>query len=484
MRSKCWKAACWFAVFCAGTTVATTAQTFNTLVDFSGTNGANPQAALIQGADGSLYGTTSDGGAYLHGTVFKLSTDGKLTTLYSFCKQASCMDGANPYGALVLGTDGNFYGTTLTGGEENFGTIFKITPGGTLARLHSFCLQQTCPDGATPFAGLVQGADGSFYGTAEAGGEFMSGIIFKITSAGAFTVLYSFCRGDCTDGAYPFDRLIQGTDGNFYGTTWIGGSFYSEGTVFKITPTGELTTLYTFCLQSDCLDGAAPQAGLVQANDGNFYGTTTQGGAGNDGTAFRLTPGGELTTLYSFCTQPNCTDGGYPQGGLALGTDGDLYGTTLLHGGKGYGTVFRINRAGAMSTLHNFDSTDGANAMAPLLQATNGRFYGTTNLGGSGSGGTLFQMSGNLTPFVTFVNGAGKAGQRVGVLGQGLTGTTGVSLNGVPMNFSVKSDTLLIATVPTGATTGFVTVTTSKSTLTSNVPFHVLPQQGVVVPNR
>src|ERR1700685_3883207 len=141
MRSKCWKAACWFAVFCAGTTVATTAQTFNTLVDFSGTNGANPQAALIQGADGSLYGTTSDGGAYLHGTVFKLSTDGKLTTLYSFCKQASCMDGANPYGALVLGTDGNFYGTTLTGGEENFGTIFKITPGGTLARVHSFVLQ-------------------------------------------------------------------------------------------------------------------------------------------------------------------------------------------------------------------------------------------------------------------------------------------------------------------------------------------------------
>jgi len=475
MRSKCWKTACWIAVFCAGTSIAAPAQVFNTLLNFAGTNGANPQAALIQGIDGSLYGTTSDGGDHLHGTFFKLSAEGKLTTLYSFCQQANCMDGANPYGALVLGTDGNLYGTTLTGGEEDYGTIFKITPGGKLVRLHSFCLQQYCPDGATPFAGLVQGIDGSFYGTAEAGGEYMSGIIFKITSAGAFTVLYSFCGGDCTDGAYPFDRLIQGTDGNFYGTTWIGGSFYSEGTVFKITPTGELTTLYTFCLQSDCLDGAAPQAGLTQASDGNFYGTTTQGGAGSDGTAFRLTPGGELTTLYSFCTQTNCTDGGYPQAGLIQATDGNLYGTTTLHGGNGYGSVFRISRAGALTTLHNFGSTDGASPMSTLLQATNGKIYGTTNLGGSGSAGTLFQMSGNLKSFVTFVNGAGKAGQRVGILGQGLAGTTGVSLNRVPMNFSIKSDTLLIATVPVGATTGFVNVTTPDSTLTSNVLFHVLP---------
>jgi len=475
IKLKSWKTACWIALICAGTTIPAPAQTFKTLVNFDGSDGANPQAALVQGIDGSLYGTASDGGDHAHGTVFRLSSSGRLTTLYSFCAQANCEDGANPYGTLVLATDGNFYGTTLTGGVEDFGTVFKITASGKLATLHSFCLQQLCPDGATPEAGLVQGTDGDFYGTTEAGGEYMSGSIFKISSAGAFTTLYSFCAGDCADGGYPFDRLIQGTDGNFYGTTWIGGSFYSEGTVFEITPTGKLTTLYTFCLQSDCLDGALPQAGLVQANDGNFYGTTTQGGTGSDGTAFRLTPGGKLTTLYSFCTQPNCTDGGYPQGGVIEGTDGRLYGTTLLHGGNGHGTVFRITSGSGLSTLHNFGSTDGANPTGSLLQATDGRFYGVTNLGGSGSAGTLFRMSTGLNPFVAFVNVAGKAAQRVGILGQGLTGTSGVSLSGTAMNFTVKSDTFLVATVPAGATTGFVTVTTPSGTLTSNQPFIVIP---------
>lgn len=462
-------------MICAGATIAAQAQTFTTLVNFDGNNGANPQAALVQGIDGSLYGTASDGGDHAHGTVFRLSASGRLTTLYSFCAQANCGDGANPYGALVLATDGAFYGTTLTGGEQNFGTVFRITASGKVTTLHSFCLQESCPDGATPEAGLVQGTDGDFYGTTEAGGEFMSGTVFKVSSAGVFTNLYSFCAGVCSDGGYPFDRLIQGPDGNFYGTNWIGGSFNSDGTVFEITPTGELTTLYTFCLQSDCLDGALPQAGLVQASDGNFYGTTTQGGTGSDGTLFRLTPTGKLTTLYSFCTQTNCTDGGYPQGGVIAATDGRLYGTTVLHGGKGYGTVFRISSSGGLTTLHNFGSTDGASPMSSLLQATDGSFYGTTNLGGSGSGGTLFRMSADLNPFVAFVNGAGKAGQRVGILGQGLTGTSLVSLGGTPMNFTAKSDTFLIATVPSGATTGFVTVTTPSGKLTSNVPFQILP---------
>jgi uncharacterized repeat protein (TIGR03803 family) len=477
MKLKYWKPASCIAVICVWTTLTATAraQTFNTLVNFDGTNGANPQAALVQGIDGSLYGTLSDGGDHAHGTVFKLGAGGKLTTLYSFCAQANCVDGANPYGSLVLATDGNFYGTTLTGGEQNFGTVFKVTRGGKLTTLRSFCQQLYCPDGATPVAGLVQGTDGNFYGTTEAGGEYMSGTVFKITSAGALTTLYSFCSQNCTDGASPFAGLVQANDGNFYGTTWIGGSFYGDGTIFKITPAGELTTIYRFCLQSDCLDGAQPQAGLVQATDGNLYGTTTQGGAGSDGTVFKLTPGGKLTTLYSFCTQANCTDGGYPQGGLVQGTDGNLYGTTVLHGGKGYGTVFQINRAGTMTTVHNFDSTDGANAMAALLQATNGSFYGTTNLGGSGSGGTLFGMSADLGPFVAFVNGAGKAGQRVGILGQGFTGTSGVSLDGSPVIFKVESNTLLIATIPTGATTGYVTVTTPSGTLTSNKPFLVIP---------
>ena len=474
MKHYDWKAIFCTAMICAGTAIAAQAQSFRSLVDFDGTNGAGPQAALIQGTDGDLYGTTSDGGANLHGTVFKIAPGSKLTTLYNFCAQANCADGANPYGALVLGTDGNFYGTTLTGGEENLGTVFKMSPSGKLTTLRSFCLQIGCPDGATPFAGLVQGTDGHFYGTTESGGTSTYGTVYKITSTGVLTTLHTFCEGDCSDGAYPYDRLVQGTDGNFYGTTYIGGSVYGAGVAFKITPSGKMTTLHTFCTESDCPDGSEPQAGLIQGNDGNFYGTTTQGGAGNDGTVFRLTPSGKLTTLYSLCTQPNCADGGYPQAGLVEGTDGKLYGTTTLDGNNGYGTVFQINREGDLTTLHSFDSTDGASPMSGLLQATAGSFYGATNLGGNGAG-TIFRMSGNLGPFVTFVNSAGKAEQKVGILGQGFTGATAVVLNGDPMNFTVKSNTLLIATIPAGATTGYVTVTTPDGTLTSNVRLQVIP---------
>ena len=257
------------------------AQTLTKLLDFNGADGDFPYlAGLIQGTDGNFYGTTDGGGVYEQGTVFKVTAGGTLTTLYTFCSQIYCTDGAAPEAGLVQATDGNFYGTTYSGGTYGQGTVFRITATGDLSTLYNFCSQSGCADGADPEAGLVQGTDGNLYGTTSYGGITDScdgcGTVFKITLAGQLTTLHSFDYVD--DGAYPQAGLVQATDGSFYGTTNIGGaSGIAAGTVFGITSAGQLTTLYAFC-QTDCTDGAYPQAGLMQATDGNLYGTTSFGG--------------------------------------------------------------------------------------------------------------------------------------------------------------------------------------------------------------
>jgi uncharacterized repeat protein (TIGR03803 family) len=234
---------------------------------------------------------------------------------------------------LVQGSDGNFYGTTQVGGTNGSGTVFKITPSGALTTLHSF----DGADGSNPAAVLMQASDGNLYGTTEAGGANGNyGTVFKITPAGTLTTLHSFGGAD---GWEPAAGLVQASDGNFYGTTYIGGANGNYGTVFKITPTGTLTTLYSFCSQSGCADGALPRAGLVQASDGDFYGTTAFGGANYyEGTVFKITPNGTLTTLHSF----DGADGGDPNA-LVQASDGNFYGTTVLGGANGdNGTVFRL----------------------------------------------------------------------------------------------------------------------------------------------
>jgi large repetitive protein len=398
------------SVLCAAIAIASPAQTFETpLVSFNGTNagGSLPQAGLVQGTDGNFYGTTT--GPHF-GTVFKMTPSGTLTTLYSFCSQNGCTDGTVPQAVLVQGTDGNFYGTTAIGGANGYGTVFKMTPSGTLTTLYSFCPQTGCTDGKNPQAGLVQGTDGNFYGTtASGGGANNYGTVFKITPSGTLTSLYSFCsQSGCTDGVIPVAGLVQGTDGNFYGTTYYGGAGGAnnvlppgaapgDGTVFKITPSGTLTTLYSFCPQTGCTDGKNPQAGLVQGTDGNFYGTTSEGGANNYGTVFKITPSGTLTTLYSFCSQGGCTDGEAPYAGLIQGTDGNFYGTTLVAGANNYGTAFKITPSGTLTTLYSFCSqsgcTDGGYVYAGLVQGTDGNFYGTTEIGGANNDGTVYTLS-------------------------------------------------------------------------------------------
>src|SRR5271166_4880625 len=282
---------CVVLAFCA-TAVHLPAQILTTLYSLDGADGATPYAAVVLATDGNLYGTTLQGGASGNcsggcGTVFKTTPSGTLTTVYSF----SGPDGSNPYAGLIQATDGNFYGTTSAGGSTGCGgtgcgAVFKITASGTLTTLHIF----GGSDGFFPVAGLVQTTDGNFYGTTVAGGASSSGTVFKITPSGTLTTLYSFCsQNNCADGAYPQDRLLQATDGNFYGTTYNGGSGSNCcGTVFRITPSGALTTLYSWT----GTDGAYPYAGLVQAKDGNFYGTTYAGGANQEGTVFKITPSG------------------------------------------------------------------------------------------------------------------------------------------------------------------------------------------------
>ena len=271
---------------------------------------------------------------------------------------------------------------------------------------------QGSADGANPNAGLIQGRDGNFYGTTSVGGTNKYGTVFRITPDGAETVLHSFFTGSPgnRDGLVP-NGLILGSDGNFYGTTSQGGAAGASGTVFKITPTGTETMLYSFGADGST-DGSSPTGNLVQASDGNFYGTTQYGGAYGGGTVFKVTPSGVETVLYSFVNVSGSTDGFSPSGGITRGSDGNFYGTTSAGGAYGFGTVFRITASAAETVLYSFSgcqvnqsyevcgingSTDGANPNGALIQARDGNFYGTTATGGL-LVGTVFKLTGVIAP--------------------------------------------------------------------------------------
>jgi uncharacterized repeat protein (TIGR03803 family) len=308
------------------------AGSLTTLHSFSGFpgDGAVPVGGLIQGTDGDFYGTTASGGAFFQGTVFRMTSSGAITLLHSF--NSFLGEGAVPVAGLVQGSDGNFYGTTALGGEHFQGTMFKIDATGTFTTLHSFSGSPS--EGANPVAALVEGSDGNFYGTTPSGGEHFKGTVFQITPAGALTILHSF-SGYPGDGAVPFAALVQGNDGNFYGTTAVGGAHF-KGTVFNIDPAGSLTTLHSF--SGSAGEGANPVAALVQGSDGNFYGTTALGGTHFRGTVFNIDATGSLTTLHSFSGSPG--EGALPFAGMVQGSDGNFYGTTALGGAHGAGTVF------------------------------------------------------------------------------------------------------------------------------------------------
>jgi uncharacterized repeat protein (TIGR03803 family) len=348
---------------------------FGLLYSFAGGNGdaADPYHTLIQGSDGDFYGTTLAGGASNVGTIFRVTPSGTESVFYSFA--------GTPYSGLVQGSDGNIYGTTASGGTSGRGTVFKITPSGIQSVLYSF------PAGSSdPYTGLIQGSDGNFYGTTGAGGTNDDGTVFKITPSGTETVLHVFPKTG-SDGETPYAGVIQGSDGNFYGTTYFGGA-NGLGTVFKVTPGGTETVLYSFAAGND---GEHPYAGVTQGSDGNFYGTTYQGGTSGLGTVFKITPSGTETVLYSFA---GGSDGANPEAGLIQGSDGNFYGTTLQGGAGGLGTVFKITPSGTETVLHAFaGSSDGANPSANLVQGSDGTLYGSTGAGGTKGYGTFFKVA-------------------------------------------------------------------------------------------
>lgn len=481
------------AAFLCLIAIAAPAQTFHSLVNLTEDDGVNPVAGMAQGPNGAFYSTAISGGANDWGSIFRINSNGGIDAIYSFCPQPGCTDGALPSTGLTFATSGNFFGTTAAGGANEDGTIFRLTPSGDYTTTYSFCAQPNCNDGAEPRGALIEGTDGNLYGTTFGGGTQSFGTIFRVTRPGVLTSLHSFClQSLCQDGSAPTSGLVEATDRNFYGTASAGGTCgigFGCGTVFKITAHGTFSTVYNFCSLPNCADGSEPVAGLILASDGNLYGTTYSGGANNAGTIFQFTLQGKLTTLYSFCDSFNCADGSGPNAALIQGTDGSLYGATQFGGdincnpsydGMGCGTLFKINRRGDLSTLHVFEFTDGAYPQAPLMQATTGKFYGTTyggggNACGASGCGTVFSLDINLGPFVRLGRQAGKVGQTGPILGQGFTGTTNVSLNGTPATFTVVSDTEIVATVPAGAASGFVTVDTPSGKLSSNEPFFVLP---------
>ena len=414
--------------------------TLTTLAPSTPASGELFGSSLVQGSDGNFYGTAADGGLNTdsRGTVFRITAAGVVTNLHSF----SGPDGLFPGAGLVQGTDGNFYGTTTQGGttyvdsnSTGNGTVFRITPAGVLTTLHSFTGYPG--DGQDPAGTLIQGSDGNFYGTTKGGGSVGGGTVFQMTPAGVVMVLYSLGNG--YDGAEPDAGVIQASDGNFYGTTRLGG--HGAGTVFQLTPAGGYTTLYSFPALGTTA-GADPVASLVQGSDGNFYGTTETTGANGAGTVFQLTPAGVFTSLYSFTENNQILDGA-----LIQAKDGNFYGTTYYGGANSAGEVFQLTSAGVVTTVYSFTGlgTEGGGPAAALVQGSDGNFYGTTQIGGPANDGTIYRLnvgSGSTGPVGTAPVVTLTASTPTAKLGSGGSGVFTITLSAVQTNKVVVTYTI------------------------------------------
>jgi uncharacterized repeat protein (TIGR03803 family) len=405
------------AILCGGATAQ--AQSYNETILYSiqdvTPDGGDPNG-LIEASDGNFYTTTFYGGASTggvidmgSGTVLRVTPAGAVTILHTFCAASPCTEPTNPTGNLIQATDGNLYGTASYGGLYGQGAVFKVTLSGTVTTLYSFCGQADCPDGAEPEGSLVQGIDGALYGHAAYGGAGNGGTIFMVTMAGKQSVVYDL--GGLALSSTP----VQGSDGNFYGTA--SGGANNAGQIYKLTTAGYLTTVYSFCsvvASSVCTDGSEPQdSPLVEGTDGEFYGTTSAGGKGTGysfpsgaGTLFKVTTSGKLTTLYNFCTDTNCADGAVPSSGPTLGSDGAFYGFTTTGGGPSQeGTFYRFlgtSNGSTYDTSWDFCEqvqlgfcTDVVQPSALLVQGSDGNFYSsddTSYAQGSPNGSAFFKM--------------------------------------------------------------------------------------------
>jgi len=446
---------------------ATGASPFSWLYSFAESSSVD---ALVQGDDGNFYGTTTyGGGGPGSGTVFRLTPNGTLTTIYSFTGGAA---GEWPNG-LLQGSDGNLYGTTSGGGNMGAnapyggGTVFKLTHSGALTTLHAF---SGGSDGTTPWSGLIEGSDGNFYGTTTNLSSAGNGTVFKITPSGTLTTLAGFPGNP--NGTKTEAGLVQGRDGNLYGTTYSGGAYYN-GTVFRVTTSGSFTTLYSF---TGGADGGSPEAALVQGSDGSLYGTTFFGGNPNieyiyggsgGGTVFRITPSGTLTTLHKF----SGPEGAFPNAPLALGSDGNFYGTTEYGGnmssmgGYGLGAVYRMTPSGETTALYDFAYGQYPPLACSLIEGADGNIYGTSPVDGANSDGGVFVLAdvasvsgspilANVSPSAASV---GSSATTITLTGTNFESGSTVQWNGASLSTSYLSATQIAATIPTANLTALGT---------------------------
>ena len=459
------------------------------LYSFDGTHGSSPWSGVILATDGNFYGTTSSGGTSEDGTVFKITPSGTLTVLYNFTGGS---DGWSPIAPPIQGTDGSLYGTAKNGGT-GYGTVYKLTLSGRFTLLHEFA----GTDGSTPEANLVQATNGTFYGTTAVGGITGGcgcGTVFSITSSGKFTLLYNF---DGTHGSTPsYSALVQTSSGKFYATA-INGGTNNDGVIYEITPAGLVTDLHSFTGS----DGDIPLVALVQANDGNYYSNAVQGGSTGNGTLFRISPsGGNFSIQYNYVSND-----GNPASPLLQNTNGIFYGKTDHGEPIGDGEFYSFSEG--LGPFISFLPPQSAGKVGASLGIFGQGFTGTTGVSFGGTPATFTVASntyltatvpagaltgpvtaatpgGNLASSQTFrvtpqLNSfsppSGPVGTPVMITGVSLTQTSSVKFGARSASFTVNSDTQVTATVPTGATTGKITITTPGGTATSTTDFTVTP---------
>ena len=444
-----------FCALLATFAVSAQAQTYTVLTTFEADDGAmnNPGTRqIVEGRNGDVYA-----GSVGQGALFSESTAGVL---------AQVANNGGPQG-VTLGSDGNLY-TTLYFDRIGCGEVWKVTPTGTSTQIASICGTY----GNGPTSAPIQAPSGVFYGTSSEMPSGGAGTIYTMTTAGTLGLLHQFVG---TDGNTPIAQLTVGSDGNLYGGTRSGGA-NSDGVLFKVTPAGAFTVLHSFAGS----DGDDVENALTLGRDGNLYGTTVSGGTNNVGTFFKLTNSGTFTVLYNF----NATTYTKPNSSLVQGTDGNFYGLLEQGNSSQPGWIYSLTPSGTFTALYQFcqqtNCTDGIAPSTPLVQHTDGKFYGFTVHGGdqtvcSGDGcGVFFSFDMGVAPFVTLETTSGKVGSQVGILGQGFTKSSVVKFNGAQVTkASLSGTTFITATVPAGATDGFVTVTTGSTTLTSSQKYTV-----------
>jgi len=458
-------------IFCALLTsvillslAASSAQTFSVIhnIDCT-TDGCKDQqpVPMTQGRDGNLYGQTYSGGLNDDGTVWKVTPAGTFTNLASFAYPAS----NTATGGLALALDGNYYGVDDHGGANDLGYVFKLTPAGVLTDIHDF----TNVEGGFDGEPLTLGPDGNLYGL-----DWYNCYFFKVTVS---TGVYTNVSSTCPQGT--FYQLTLGADGRFYGVATSNGTD-GKGFVFAISTAGKVTVLHNF----NGTDGEFPLGSLVQANDGNFYGVTQQTPTNpNAGEIFKMTPAGVVSTLHTFAADGS--DGTSPESGLVSASDGNLYGTTTSGGANNGGTIFKVTRTGTFTVLHNFScSTNGCDSWVPLAQHTNGTLYGFAQGGGSNNAGTVFKLASTaFTKFIVVQNYSGKTGSTVDILGTGFTGATAVNFGAVPAtSFKIVNNTFITAVVPPTAITGLVSVTTTTGKVSTLKNLKIAPSITAFTP--